>query len=591
MSFAVPGLGSYRLRCSGSSLFRSGARAAESPGLVYFNVSDGTSIAVNIQFPAGEPPEGGWPTVIQIDGYDGATGPDSPGRYGDRYATAHMSLRGTGCSGGSFNLFDRRSSRDGREVIEWLAEQSWSNGDVAIWGHSYSGLTGWLTASTFAEPGVKQPIPLKAISVSGLIDDLYRGIVYMGGVSNLGFPLIWTGAFRPAVDVGTGSAPGVLAGDQQCITNIATRPPDPQAALDNAILNGAAKLDDSTDPWWTTRATITYLPDLAGLQVPIHIVQSYQDEQTGPRGSNLLWQKLDEYRVAHELNLPLRLVLTNGVHSTNTTSLIQQDRTRWFDRFVLGEANGIDAAPRVKVWFETHNNGTTLVPTGTIESNNWPLEQTDWQRWYLGEGTVSPTAPTAKRASDPFVAGTKRTSALVFYAPGVGGELTTASGPDNLRYLSEPFATNTAIAGPIDSTLYVSSTAPDTELYVELSDVFPDGTEMRLQRGMLKASHRDYIAGEVRLQLERRPRPALPEEQEHAPQHPHARAADQARGRDLPGRSRVPARPPPARPGHEPARVDSLNVYVPSTPPAVDQVYPGHEASVLDPAAVRPGRR
>ena len=88
-----------------------------------------------------------------------------------------------------------------------------------------------------------QPIPLKAVSVSGLIDDLYRGIVYMGGVANLGFPLAWTGAYRPAVDDATGTAPGLLAGDTTCARNVATRPPEAAAATDNPFVNGAAKLD------------------------------------------------------------------------------------------------------------------------------------------------------------------------------------------------------------------------------------------------------------------------------------------------------------------------------------------------------------
>ncbi len=117
----------------------------------YVEMADGTLIAVNVQFPFGASPVGGWPTIIQIDGYGGAPiamNADSA-RYGNgKYVTVHMSLRGTGCSGGQFDLFDRRSSEDGRQVIEWIAGQPWSNGKVAIWGHSYSGLTGWLVAST-----------------------------------------------------------------------------------------------------------------------------------------------------------------------------------------------------------------------------------------------------------------------------------------------------------------------------------------------------------------------------------------------------------------------------------------------------------
>jgi predicted acyl esterase len=48
----------------------------------------------------------------------------------------------------------------------------------------------------------------------------------------------------------------------------------------------------------------------------------------------------------------------------------------------------------------------------------------------------------------------------------------------------------TAIAGPITANLFVASTAPDTELFVQLIDRAPDGTLLYLNRGMLRGSHR-----------------------------------------------------------------------------------------------------
>ena len=114
--------------------------------------------------------------------------------------TVLASVRGTGCSSGEFDLFSWRSALDGKEVIDkWIAKQPWSDGNVVIFGHSYSGITGMFVAST-------QPEHLKAVSASGLIGDVYRDIAYPGGVTNYGFPLLWTGAIRVAYDVGGGTA-------------------------------------------------------------------------------------------------------------------------------------------------------------------------------------------------------------------------------------------------------------------------------------------------------------------------------------------------------------------------------------------------
>ena len=112
-------------------------------------------------------------------------------------------LRGTGCSSGEFDVFSWRSALDGREVIDnWIAQQPWSNGDVVIFGHSYSGLTGMMVAAT-------RPQHLRAVSASGLFGDMYRDIVYPGGITNYGFPLLWTGAVRPVYDVGGGTGGGL----------------------------------------------------------------------------------------------------------------------------------------------------------------------------------------------------------------------------------------------------------------------------------------------------------------------------------------------------------------------------------------------
>jgi len=464
------------------------SRGAANAPTDYVTMFDGTRIALNIQFPSAQPPPGGWPTIIEIDGYGGASDPidpRSPVWGSGHYATVHMSLRGTGCSGGRFDLFDRRSAQDGHDVIEWIARQNWSNGRVAIWGHSYSGLTGWLVAST-------QPPHLVAMSVSGLIDDLYKGIVFMGGVSNLGFPLLWTGLYRPFSEYTSGVLPGIASGDATCAANQAGRvPPD---VTDNPILNGLASLSEENQ-WWASHSLITYLD---GINVPTHIVQTYQDEQTGPRGSNLLWQRLDQRKP----NLPKRLLLTNGVHSTNVDPPeVHLDRIAWLDCYVRGlcSADILSSRSRVKVLWEMHDNGSgRLLSNGVTADPSWPLSVTRWTRYYLGSGgTLSLLRPPRTGSPDVYVSGSKRAGAWSYLGTEIGPDtsntgspLTTANLPDELRYQTAPFLTATAIAGPIDMTLWAASSAPDTEFYVELNDVDSQGNITRLQRGMLKASHR-----------------------------------------------------------------------------------------------------
>ncbi|MCA1708750.1 MAG: hypothetical protein LC808_37910, partial [Actinobacteria bacterium] len=113
----------------------------------YLRMSDGVLIAMNLRMPngweKGDPPV---PTIFEMGGYENGSASgdelnDQAGIHGSRqlteqfnkeYATLHASVRGTGCSGGEFDLFSWRSALDGREIVEWIADQPWSNGDVGI---------------------------------------------------------------------------------------------------------------------------------------------------------------------------------------------------------------------------------------------------------------------------------------------------------------------------------------------------------------------------------------------------------------------------------------------------------------------------
>jgi len=61
------------------------------------------------------------------------------------YAFALVDVRGRGNSAGEFEPF-ANESRDGHDVVEWLAQQPFCDGKVAMWGGSYAGFDQWATA-------------------------------------------------------------------------------------------------------------------------------------------------------------------------------------------------------------------------------------------------------------------------------------------------------------------------------------------------------------------------------------------------------------------------------------------------------------
>lgn len=64
------------------------------------------------------------------------------------YVFALVDVRGRGNSGGDFEPF-ANEPRDGHDVVEWLAQQPFCDGKVAMWGGSYAGFDQWATAKEF----------------------------------------------------------------------------------------------------------------------------------------------------------------------------------------------------------------------------------------------------------------------------------------------------------------------------------------------------------------------------------------------------------------------------------------------------------
>ena len=64
------------------------------------------------------------------------------------YVFALVDVRGRGNSAGEFEPF-AQEPRDGHDVVEWLAQQPFCDGKVAMWGGSYAGFDQWATAKEF----------------------------------------------------------------------------------------------------------------------------------------------------------------------------------------------------------------------------------------------------------------------------------------------------------------------------------------------------------------------------------------------------------------------------------------------------------
>ena len=539
------------------------ARPAQASPNNFITMSDGVEIAVNIRMPKGYDKGESYPTIFEMSGYDGgASDGDEPyaglgsrvltEQFKNEYVTVHASVRGTGCSGGEFDLFSWRSALDGREIIAWINDQPWSNGKIGIYGHSYGGITGFMVAAT-------RPPELDAVSVSGLIDDLYRGIVYMGGVSNYGFPLLWTGGVRNVYDVGGGFLLGMDEGgaEKGCVKNAPTKS---RTALNDPIVQG---LQDTDNTWFQARSLINYAERI---NVPIHISGAYQDEQTGPRGPYHLFEEV--------VNAPVRrLLMTNGDHGTQQDQkFFEPERKRFLDRFLRG--TGPNYRSSSVVTYLENLKGEDDVPVA-IENETFPLENTKWTNLYLGPDGTLVDKPVKKDGSDSYFSGGGRQSWSYQAGHSSGAPFTTedANGVDELVFSTKKFDKPTALIGPATAKLFMSSTTPDTEIFVQVIDQAPDGSRYFVQRGMLKASHRAIMPG----LSDRLANGAI-----YRPHRPHTNPTLIQPGEIYEYLVEIFPFGHVFRPGHKmivkvhaPPAVDSYYAYIPKRPVGVNTLYHG----------------
>jgi len=97
--------------------------------------------------PDGSPPE--TPVIFTLTPYISDTYHARAAYFASHgYAFALADVRGRGNSGGEFEPF-ANDPRVGHDVVEWLAQQPFCNGKVAMWGGSYAGFDQWATAKEF----------------------------------------------------------------------------------------------------------------------------------------------------------------------------------------------------------------------------------------------------------------------------------------------------------------------------------------------------------------------------------------------------------------------------------------------------------
>ena len=516
-------------------------------GLNYVRMRDGVTLAITVRLPLGKDiDDGPFPTVIEHSGYGtaapgdllasllggggggGLPAPDGATVIGSAlapllgYASVSVQMRGSGCSGGAYDLFGLPTTYDGYDMVETVAAQDWSRGKVGLVGISYSGISQAFMAGT-------RPPNLGAIAPMSITTDIYTGTGYPGGIFNSGFALSWVldrvSDAQPAPDGGQSWARRMILdfGDTECLNN---------QKLRLQTLNVLDLIEDN--PYRTPLLFNQRTPGdwLKRVNVPTFLTGQYQDEQTGGNFVHAL-SNLDP-------NRDVWIKMQNGVHNDSISGATATQWLEFMEIFIAKEVPEIpglfvgpsspfrallgDAAdpinqsayvdlPNVaaaeRAFRKDNSRVTLLMDNGAGPSGNgslgttWKLRYNAWPPKAVKPRTLFFRADGGLGAK-PGVS--SRTAASYESDPGARPETNLASGgvgpaqPDynwapvaggkGLGFTSAPLAKDMVIAGGSSVKVMLKSSAPDTDLQVTLSEVRPDGNETYVQTGWLRASHR-----------------------------------------------------------------------------------------------------
>ena len=269
------------------------------------------------------------------------------------YACIRVDMRGSGSSDGVlYDEYTNQEIDDGVAVIEWIANQSWCDGNVGTMGISWGGITGMQLAQ-------RAPEALKTIIVLGATDQRYY--------DDAGYYI--------------GCMVGQTLGWAALMFGYNTRPPDPQLAGEGWRQTWIDRLEKTPhylerwfehqhkDDYWLGNSVET---DHAAIKIPVYAISGHADcwPNTVPR-------------LLEKLSVPVRGLQGAWCHRyphlgiPGPTVDFLSDAIRWFDHWLKDIDNGIMDEPMFRAWLQ---ESQPAKDHGTERPGRWIAGKRDGHR-------------------------------------------------------------------------------------------------------------------------------------------------------------------------------------------------------------------
>lgn len=385
------------------------------------------------------------------------------------YVVAVENFRGTHLSEGvyvGYRALGWGEQKDGYDSVEWLARQSWSNGKIGTFGGSQAGY-----AQNFL--AVTQPPHLLAQYITD------------GGLSlfHLGYRI--GGTARPE------------RFKQSMVTD----------CRDQA--EGLAHLAEQLkhplyDAYWQQEDCTRYFDKM---NVPGFALASWFDFMSIGSIETYMGR---QHRGGKSARGKQQLLIGPWIHGgtkgpkigelefpANAAFSVDDHMIRWFDFYLKGVKTGVDqdAAVRYYVMGATGEAGAPGNEWRTAA--DWPVPAKDTP-YYLHAaqtgtaGQLSTGAPKSGNTSTEFLADPLHPAPIPGRAfAGAKDAREYEKHPEVRTFTTDPLAGPVEWTGKVRAELWASSSAPDTDFIVRVSDVYPDGRSILLIDSIRRARYRD----------------------------------------------------------------------------------------------------
>ena len=424
---------------------------------------------------------------------------------------------------------------DGYDALDWMSKQAWSNGKVGLIGCSSTAEWQMAVASQ-NHPALAAMVAQGFGAGVGRVGKfMEQGNWYRGGAQQMLFTSWLYGTqhdkMAPKLPV------GVEQKDLQRIQKFYDMGPE-MPRIDWAqglrhlpvqdIIKNAQGADGiyekmivrkPNDPAWFNGGLYH---DNMPMEVPAYWFVSWYDVSSAPNIAlfNHVRNAAKSKSVADNQYLIIAPVLhcsykratentIVGERSVGDARLNYDDLTwGWFDMLLKGQQNDFKATqPRVRYY--------TMGANKWQQAESFPLPNTEVKNFYLssagkantrnGDGALTLTVPT-KDIPDAFTYDPM--NPVSSYGGNVcctgnavqGGSFDQSNMElrnDILVYTSDELVNGVEITGFIESTLFVSSTGPDTDVTIKLIDVYPDGKAYNLDETIQRLRYREGYDKEV----------------------------------------------------------------------------------------------